>query len=263
MNIDIEFWILMIVIVTGVVALVDRFFLASKRAASGQYEKPNDYHGWTGLLRSLFPVFLLVLVLRSFLIEPFTIPSSSMEPTLYPGDFVFVNKFTYGLRLPVLRTKIVDISDPKRGDIAVFRFPQDERVNYIKRVVGLPGDRIRYDADKSLFINDQRVSLSDVEVSEDLRIKEATEALPRGSGEPVEHQIRIEMQKSASQGNFQAPFEAIVPEGHYFMMGDNRDNSSDSRMWGFLPERLLVGKAQGIWIHFENWKPTFSRNRLL
>ncbi len=195
--------------------------------------------------KSFFPIILAVLVLRSFVVEPFRIPSGSMLPTLQVGDFILVNKFTYGLRLPVVNTKIVDWGEPQRGDIVVFRFPQNPKMDYIKRVVGLPGDTVRYH-DKTLYINGQRVE-----------VQPLGEYLSPITGMPVpgmqlyledldgvRHQILIDAGHPAMDS------EMRVPEGHYFVMGDNRDNSNDSRFWGTVPEENLVGKAFFIWMHF-------------
>jgi signal peptidase I len=211
-----------------------------------------------------------VLVLRSFLVEPFQIPSGSMKPTLDVGDFILVNKFSYGIRLPVLDEKIIQIGDPQRGDVMVFRYPSDPSVNYIKRVVGLPGDKIRYTSDKRLFVNGELVAKQLI----------GTEPGTLGSAElyneqlgAVEHQIRQEMSR------YRAPpdNEWTVPAGHYFMMGDNRDNSNDSRYWddpnipkdelGMVPDKNIVGKAFAVWMSWPEPKlshlPDFSRVGLI
>ena len=194
--------------------------------------------------RSFFPVLLLVLVVRSFLFEPFRIPSSSMVPTLLVGDFIFVNKFIYGLRLPVLHNKFVDIGQPERGDVMVFRLPSDPSVNYIKRLVGLPGDTIDYKS-KRLFINGQLVALQrkgEVARKDGPRAVLASEVLG-----DVTHDLWLEPFSLGREGHYK------VPEGHYFMMGDNRDNSQDSRFpqVGFVPEGNVVGKAVRIWMNWD------------
>jgi signal peptidase I len=193
--------------------------------------------------RSFFPILLLVLLVRSFLFEPFRIPSSSMMPTLLIGDFIFVNKYTYGLRLPVINTKILDIGLPRRGDVIVFRLPSDPSTNYIKRLVGLPGDTIRY-VNKKLYVNDAPVETSirgryDGEPVGALLARERLDA--------VEHDILLMPGQRSMEGTF------IVPPGHYFMMGDNRDNSRDSRYdgVGFIPEYRVVGKAVRIWMNWD------------
>lgn len=205
--------------------------------------------------RSFFPVILIVLLLRSFLVEPFRIPSGSMIPTLWVGDFILVNKFTYGIRLPIVNLKVIDIGKPQRGDVVVFRFPEDPSTDYIKRVVGLPGDRIEYH-DKTLFINgvalpQQYVGpYTEVSTGVPLPTRLVTESI-----NDVEHKIVIhpDYQGRLDAGAWQ------VPEGNYFVMGDNRDNSNDSRAWGFVPERNLVGKAFMIWMNWSSGSVTWSR----
>jgi len=194
--------------------------------------------------RSFFPILLLVLVLRSFLFEPFRIPSGSMMPTLLEGDFIFVNKFAYGLRLPVINTKIVEIGEPARGDVVVFRLPSDPSVNYIKRVVGLPGDVVAYDErTKRLTINGESVPLEMVGAYEGDSVLELGE---EHLGDK-DHML-LHMRNRLSPGG-----TYVVPEGHYFVMGDNRDNSQDSRFDGvrYIPEGNLVGRAVRIWM---NWQ---------
>ena len=205
--------------------------------------------------RSFFPVILVVLLLRSFLVEPFRIPSGSMIPTLWVGDFILVNKFVYGIRLPVVNMKVIDIGSPKRGDVVVFRFPEDPSVDYIKRIVGLPGDRIAYH-DKTLFINgvaapQQYVGpYTEVSTGIPLPAKLQVESI-----QGVEHKLAVHPDYF---GRLDAG-EWQVPEGSYFAMGDNRDNSNDSRAWGFVPERNLVGKAFMIWMNWSNGGITWHR----
>ena len=194
--------------------------------------------------RSFFPVLLIVLVVRSFMFEPFRIPSGSMVPTLLVGDFIFVNKYIYGLRLPVLNQKIWEISDPERGDVVVFRLPSDPSINYIKRLVGLPGDTVAY-RNRRLFINGEIVASE-------------PEGPYNGEGQPgallyneqlgdIEHSILLMPGQRSLEGTF------VVPNGHYFMMGDNRDNSRDSRYRGvgIIPDGNVVGKAVRIWMNWE------------
>lgn len=200
--------------------------------------------------KSLLPIIIIVLVVRSFIVEPFQIPSSSMEPTLDVGDFILVNKYTYGLRLPVLGTKVVSNNTPQRGDVMVFFPPQDSRY-FIKRVIGLPGDVIEY-RNKVLTINGKEQAL--------VEVKDA----------PMDYEERDLFQEDLSgvkHVSFHQPrrpamdFRVTVDPGHYFMMGDNRDNSSDSRYWGQVPEERIVGKAVAIWMHWKDWTsiPSFSR----
>lgn len=205
--------------------------------------------------RSFFPILLLVLILRSFLAEPYQIPSESMVPTLEVGDFVLVNKFAYGIRLPVLGTKIIEIGTPKRGDVMVFIPPHDPRY-FIKRVIGVPGDVIRWE-NKALFINGERAEYEFVAQFEErtpfgfIPIREYTETFDDRSHQVYRYSIS------------EQPQEWVVPEDSYFMMGDNRGKSEDSRRWGVAHESNIVGKAVAIWVHKDpgfNW-PTFARNR--
>jgi len=200
---------------------------------------------------SFFPVLAIVLVLRSFLFEPFQIPSGSMIPTLAVGDFILVNKFTYGIRLPVVGTKIVDIAEPKNGEVMVF-IPPHQDVYFIKRVVGIPGDTVRYQ-DKTLYINGKRQNQTFVAQIPPVnpRVLQYREKLGN-----VEHVIQRNPYRETSVD------EWVIPEGHYFMMGDNRDQSSDSRYWGLVSEHNIVGRAVAIWLHKKPGirLPEFSRN---
>ena len=199
--------------------------------------------------KSFFPVILAVLLIRSFFVEPFTIPSSSMVPTLLIGDFILVNKYTYGVRLPVARTKILDIGLPERGDVVVFRPPAYPNKNYVKRLVGLPGDKISYVND-TLYVNG--VPMQQMPVGryfgEGLNSESTGWDLRTETLVDKEHQILIRGGRNMLPGG---PWE--IPAGHYFMMGDNRDNSEDSRVWGLVPEENLVGRAFFVWWHWD-WK---------
>lgn len=238
---------------TGLIWLIDSLFLKRRRmdrAVQKSIERPRD-PVLIEYSRSLFPVLLIVLLFRSFLFEPFKIPSGSMIPTLLVGDFIVVNKFAYGLRLPVVHTKFVPIAEPERGDVVVFRFPVDPKVNFIKRLVGLPGDTISY-RDKRLYINGEELRVekqgrfTSAETKCDTPRPDAvrlTESL--GS---VTHDILIHEGSGSKDGQW------TVPEGHYFVMGDNRDRSNDSRAWGFVPEENLMGRAVGIWLNFDYTK---------
>lgn len=195
---------------------------------------------------SFFPIVFIVLILRSFIAEPFRIPSGSMMPTLLIGDFILVNKFAYGIRLPVIHSKIMDVSDPKRGDIVVFRFPKNPEIDYIKRVVGVPGDRVAY-YQKKVYINGKlatQKSLGKYDgVGKGKDMTGAEHIIENLSA--VEHEILIKNGMPSVEGVF------VVPEGQYFVMGDNRDNSNDSRYWGTVPEQNLVGKAFFIWMSWD------------
>ena len=204
--------------------------------------------------RSFFPIFLFVLLLRAFVVEPFRIPSGSMMPTLLVGDFILVNKFAYGLRAPVTKTKFVDIGEPERGDVVVFRYPEDPKLDYIKRLIGLPGDRIAY-RNKTIFINGKAMPQTTLGAYEPVGSGERS----RGSWEVkenlegVEHSVLIDPRRPDFPPGCTvlAKGEITVPPGHFFMMGDNRDNSNDSRCWGFVPEENLVGKAFMIWLSLD------------
>jgi signal peptidase I len=271
------------VAVSGLLALIDLLFFAPRRrtaiaAYAGQVAEPdqevlerlNKEPVLIEYGKSFFPVLAIVLVLRSFIVEPFQIPSGSMRPTLEVGDFILVNKFAYGIRLPVLDTKVIPIGNPQRGDVMVFRYPSDPQVNYIKRVIGLPGDRIRYSSTKRLYINDKLVA--ETLLGQEPGSLGTAELFTEKLGN-VEHMIRKEM----GRYRMEPGKEWVVPAGHYFMMGDNRDNSNDSRYWndpnipkdllGMVPDQNIVGKAFAIWMTWADPKmknlPSFSRDRLI
>jgi signal peptidase I len=230
------------VLIGGVLAAIDKFYLEKRRTADDPMPMVMDY------ARSLFPVLLIVLVLRSFVAEPFRIPSGSMYPTLHIGDFILVNKMSYGIRLPVIYNTLIETGKPDRGDVAVFRYPVEPDKDYIKRVVGLPGDKISYIA-KTLYVNGQRIEQTHLGRYQ----TEGSGAVMNGAylldedllG--VQHQILIDKDRPAGD-----LLEVVVPEGHYFMVGDNRDHSYDSRFWGFVPEENLKGRAFFIWMHFDS-----------
>ena len=283
MSINFPLLLVIAVAVCGALALFDLLFLAPRRRAAiasyhGQVGEPDeavvDRLNKEPLLveygKSFFPVLAIVLVLRSFLVEPFQIPSGSMKPTLEVGDFILVNKFAYGIRLPVLDTKIIAVDDPQRGDVMVFRYPSDPNINYIKRVVGLAGDHVRYSSDKRLFVNGRPVAQQ--LVGEEPSSLGSAVLYEERLGE-VEHLIRKEMNRYRVEPGR----EWVVPQGHYFMMGDNRDNSNDSRYWndpniprgllGMVPDGNIVGKAFAVWMSWPDPKlrnlPHFSRVGLI
>lgn len=207
--------------------------------------------------RSFFPVLLLVFTVRSFAYEPYRIPSGSLKPTLLVGDFILVNKFTYGIRLPVIHTKIFSINEPKRGDIVVFREPPSSSKDLIKRVIGVPGDHIRY-VNKMLYINGtimpQQFEKITMDQRDDINPWEVTQKQENLFG--VRHSI---YQNPESEND---DFEVVVPQGKYFMMGDNRDDSADSRSWGFLPEENIIGKATRVWMSVDSVKHPMRWDRV-
>ena len=274
MNIDLPLILTLIVGVSGAIWMVDGLLFARARAARLE-QLQNQYPGWQDsgssdaklfaaasaraatdpvvveYAKSFFPVLAFVLVLRSFLYEPFQIPSSSMVPTLQVGDYILVNKYRYGLRLPVTRTKIWDMASPQRGDVMVFYPPHANDQYYIKRVIGIPGDRVQY-RNKQLTVNGEAIPrewLVDAEGTARMQIGLET---PRGDRA---HPVQVDRMRPARD------FFVVVRPGHYFMMGDNRDNSSDSRVWGQVPEADIVGEAVAIWMHWESLFsiPSFDR----
>ena len=253
MNINFELVLFIISLVTGVIWAIDHWRYAPLR----QTETANAQDAETNepLLveysRFLFPVVLAVLLLRGLVAEPFRIPSGSMFPTLEIGDFILVNKFSYGLRLPVTHTKLINLGEPQRGDVVVFRYPENPSIDYIKRVVGVPGDKIAY-YNKTVYVNGQaqKITAAGEYASGGINYKRFVEVL-----EPVTHDILIEPHSPTLD------FVIEVPANKYFVLGDNRDNSRDSRVWGFVPEENLVGKAFLVWMNWE-WGSWPKLNRI-
>ncbi|MCZ6803881.1 MAG: signal peptidase I [Proteobacteria bacterium] len=261
MNFDFSALLVSLTFGSGIIWLIDSIFFAPGRNISSDVNTESDEKDKPKLpiiveyAKSFFPIFLIVLILRAFIFEPFRIPSGSMMPTLLIGDFILVNKYDYGLRLPVLHNKFIENSTPERGDIVVFRYPEDPSIPFIKRVVGLPGDKISY-SNKTLYINDTSVQQV---------LKGRYNA--RGSGigmngfslrnehlDEIIHEILVN--EAVKQNDYlrarlflRENVDITVPEGHYFVMGDNRDNSKDSRFWGFVPDENLVGRAFMIWMN--------------
>jgi len=253
----------LLTLITGVLWFVDRFHFRKRRAP----DAPEP--AWVEYAASFFPVLLVVFLLRSFVAEPFKIPSSSMRPTLEVGDFILVNKFTYGLRLPILEQKVVPLADPQRGDVVVFRYPVNPSQDFIKRVVGVGGDVVKYE-DKKLTVNGKPLpQTKDGTYSylENLRFEtldKFDETAHPAAGDktytigenpqaaPVYPQnVRPFPNRDNCDYNDRG-FTCKVPAGHYFMMGDNRDNSDDSRYWGFVPDDHIRGKAFFIWFNWDD-----------
>lgn len=275
MDIDFPLILMVLTVVTGVVALADKLVFSKQRLAA--VDQVNQQGGdesalasavkepvWIEQSKSFFPVLLVVFVLRSFVAEPFQIPSGSMESTLIKGDFILVSKFHYGLRMPVFRNLLVANNEPQRGDVMVFFPPHDKRY-FIKRVIGLPGDHVVYKGGQ-LIINGEEKAIEVV------------------SAEPKHRPIKYLLKETLDTGSHEVQWtpganigpegEWTVPEGHYFMMGDNRGRSSDSRLWrniatgeamSFVPEENIVGKAEAVWMHWDEFAslPSFSRNKAI
>lgn len=238
-------------IIAGAICLLDILVLAPRRKRrAGQSHKPAKLPIIIDYARSFFPVLLIVFLLRSFLFEPFRIPSGSLEPTLLIGDFILVNKFDYGVRLPVVHKKLWGKGVPERGDIIVFRWPPNPSVDFIKRVIGIPGDRISY-IDKVLYVNDKKVEQTDLDKA--IMTTESgmqSQALLKSEDLlGVKHNIYVDSDKGSR--NFK---DITVPAGMYFVMGDNRDDSADSRYWGFVPDTNIVGKAVLVWMSWDAGK---------
>ncbi|WP_126455469.1 signal peptidase I [Sulfuriflexus mobilis] len=255
MDFDFELLLVSLTAASGAIWALHRVFFAKAVTADIQSGKEAASEPVVvEYARSLFPVFFIVLLLRSFVAEPYEIPSGSMKPTLLVGDFIVVSKFSYGVRLPVIDTKLFDVDSPQRGDVMVFRYPRDNETNYIKRVVGLPGDHILY-MNKMLYINNEPVSQeTQAEVAGQCGGYKAIERVENLPG--VAHRIYV-----CPQAPDRA-YEFTVPEGQFLALGDNRDNSNDGRYWGYVPERNLVGRAKMIWFSSDASKGWFSGERI-
>ena len=260
MNLDFPTILVLLTAITGIIWAADALVWAPRRRAravevareGGVAELPAEKVETKEPLlveyaRSFFPIILVVLLVRSFVVEPFRIPSGSMMPTLLVGDFILVNKFAYGFRLPVINTKVIDVGTPKRGDVIVFRYPENPSVDYIKRVVGVPGDHIAY-RDKVLYINGVRQDQRRVGtyVGKGAGAMMTGASLRREELSGVNHKILV------LTDSYDRDFDFTVPAGQYFVMGDNRDNSRDSRYWGTVPDANLVGKAFFVWMNWDS-----------
>ncbi|VAW51458.1 Signal peptidase I [hydrothermal vent metagenome] len=255
MILDFSFYLFIAVAFTGFVWVIDKLFFEAKRnqvvdnsTQNHQGIKISDSGKEPVIVeysKSFFPVLLIVFLLRGFIVEPFRIPSGSMLPSLYIGDFILVNKFAYGIRVPVLNKKIINLNEPKRGDVVVFRYPRDPNLDYIKRVIGLPGDIIAY-YNKVLYVNGKPVEREFVGQYKGPGQTFANEYNEKLSDNTEHAMLLLPARPNSLQGEY------IVPEGMYFCMGDNRDNSNDSRVWGPVPEENLLGKAFMIWMHYSD-----------
>lgn len=256
------------VVVTGAYWLAEQLYFKPQRAASAKLLTDSDRHlamqqpWWLDWTAGLFPLLCVMFLLRSFLFEPFKVPTGSMIPSIAIGDMMLVNKFKYGVRLPVLNSKVFDVSSPQRGDIMVFRFPPKPSQNYVKRVIGLPGDDISY-LNKVLTVNGKvltKIPQNDYLDTDTMAMSKQFEEvignkkhlLLNEENRPAYVAGAIEFPKSEQCRYTIEGVRCIVPAGHYFMMGDNRDNSLDSRYWGFVPEANIVGKATFVWMNFSH-----------
>jgi len=237
-SIDLEFILVLLIIISFILILISKKNIGQNSSSLK----------WIIIqAKSFLPILIIVLFLRSFLAEPFRIPSGSMLPTLLIGDYILVNKYEYGIRLPLTKSKVINIAEPERGDVVVFRYPGNEKINFIKRVIGLPGDHIRYE-DKNLYVNN-------------IRYEKTTQNNHAYESEFLRPEIEIFLEEDNKNKSYyilndnMSPTnddDFIVPKGKYFVMGDNRDHSSDSRYWGFVPDENLVGKAFFIWMNFDS-----------
>lgn len=251
MTINFALILVCLLVFTGIIAFIDKFFLAAKRPSDVKPSWLVDFS------RSFFPLLMIVVVIRSFIVEPFRIPSGSLEPTLKVGDFVLVNKYDYGLRFPIGDYKFMRIGEPKIGDIVVFRWPPNPSIDYIKRFVAGPGDKLQY-INKVLYINNKMQPQHFIAYTTD----------SDGQGHSWKVEVRTEVLNGIVHKIYVRPdvpaqdFTWIVPAGKYIAMGDNRDDSSDSRVWGFVPEQNIIGKAFAIWMSWNNMTDSVRWDRI-
>lgn len=262
MNFDFTWWLLLLTSISGAIWGLDTLLFKTRRErqqteSTAEAATPKRDPMLVEYSRSFFPVLGIVLVVRAFIFEPFRIPSDSMMPTLFAGDFIFVSKMSYDLKFPVFNFKLLETGDPKRGDVVVFKLPADPRINYIKRLIGLPGDHVRVENDQ-LYVNGEKMPITLGGLYNDRSYRNAQLGEENLSG--VKHQVMFIREA------FPTDYEGTVPAGHYFFMGDNRDNSQDGRFpqVGYVPEENLVGRATWVWFHWKfslspfEW-PIFSR----
>lgn len=266
MNFNFELILFYAVVISGLIALFDIIFFAKKRKLAYEAETkglPNPpemtYPVIIEYARSFFPILLIVFLLRSFLYEPFRIPSASLEPSLLTGDFVLVNKYDYGVRLPVVHEKLINNGQPQRGDIFVFRYPPNPSVDFIKRVIGVPGDHIKY-VNKVLYINGKKMpqEMKETTTRIDEEGRKQDVVIKEEDLMGVKHAIYQNQNQTATDFD-----DIVVPEGMYFAMGDNRDDSADSRYWGFVPEKNILGKAVLVWMSWDSNDHKIRWNRLI
>ena len=247
-NVDFSLVLLVAVVLTGVLWFFDKLVTAKRRTS----DDPEPW--WVDYGAGFFPVLFVVFALRSFFYEPYQIPSESMMPTLEVGDFILVNRWTYGLRTPVTGETFLPINEPERGDVLVFRFPEQTNVAYIKRIIGLPGDVVEV-RNKQILVNGEPVPTTLVtEPGIPVAVRQSTEQIGSHTFPTWRTNNRL-----GRDGRWE------VPEGNYFLMGDNRDNSNDSRFWGFVPDHLIIGKAVSVWMHWDEFfsLPSFSNVRAI
>jgi len=252
LQLDFPMILTLLVLLSGIVGLIDVLFFAKKRKQTG--DKQPWYFDYA---RSFFPALLIVWIIRSFIVEPYRVPTGSLEPTVMPGDFIAVQRYVYGLRSPILNVKFFGDGKPKVGDVALFFWPIDPTIRFVKRVIGVPGDHVVY-KNKVLTLNGKE--MPQTMIGPDMNIEPGQLPRPvirkKETINGIEHDIFIE-----PNNKFEPTVDVVVPQGQYFMMGDNRDDSRDSRYWGFVPEQNLIGRAFAVWFSWDSdsYKPRFSR----
>jgi signal peptidase I len=257
MNIDLPFLLVFLVLASGLICLVDVLFFVKKRKALAFIAEKDKMPLLVDYARSFFPLLLLVLVLRSFAFQLFKVPSGSLEPTVMPGDFIAVNMYKYGLRLPLVHKKILSLGKLKRGDIALFYYPVNPQLNFVKRVIGLPGDHISY-INKEFIVNGQKFSQTFVGTATDSNSPEGPSWPVTVKEETIGNVIhKIYVRPDVIGEDFK---DLVVPPNQYLMIGDNRDDSDDARYWGFVPDDYIIGAPfHHILFNLQSWKPDWHR----